>query len=104
MKEGAKYLHVFNTALTKILVQDSSDFEAVIGHFEKNYTTYEDGLFINEETTKILLQIMNKFKIAIPDCYDDLFIKEEMKLLANKMAKEKIEDEIINYWQKITTR
>ena len=101
LREAAKYLYVFNASLTKILVQDNNDFEAVIGHFINCYEKYEDRLFINNETKEILLQIMKKFKMAIPDCYDDLFIKKEMKLLANKMALVYNEDDIIEYWKYI---
>ena len=96
-----RYLYIINTCLSKIVVQDSPDFEAIIERFIDIYEDkYGDGVFENEETKVILIQILNKFRKDIPFCYDDLFIKEQMKRLAKYMDKIKIKDENIEFWIK----
>ncbi|MGL4982199.1 MAG: SIR2 family protein [Treponemataceae bacterium] len=97
-KEVNQYLHIINMALTKVIMQDDANFEGVIEQFISVYCIYEDGILINEATNNILFQMMKKFHLEIPFCYDDLFIKEQMKKLAEQMKKNKIENEILDYW------
>jgi len=59
---------------------------------------YGDGVFENDATTIILIQILRKFKTEIPFCYDDLFIKVQMRKLAKCMKAANIENEVIDYW------
>lgn len=98
LHQAKKYLYIINTSLTKLIVQDDKNFEAVIEQFVKVYLDYENGIFINKTTSLILIQLMDKFRMEIPFCYDDLFIKEQMKKLAIKMKSKKINDKVIDFW------
>ena len=94
-----KYLYIVNICLSKIIVQDSSEFEAVIEQFIKRYINiHSPQVFENETMTTILLQVLNKFKQEIPFCYDDLFIKAQMKKLAKCMRERNIQHDGIDYW------
>lgn len=94
-----QYLPIINICLSKIIVQDSAEFEAVLEQFINIYEgKFGNGVFENEATTGILIQILTKFKIEIPFCYDDLFIKAQMKKLAKCMKVKNVEDEAIDYW------
>ena len=94
-----EYLYIINTCLSKIIVQDSSEFEAVIEQFIKVYINkYGNGVFENETTSGILIQILTKFKHEISFCYDDLFIKDQMQKLAKYMKELDIKHEVISYW------
>ena len=96
-----EYLYIIDTCLLKIITQDSREFEAVIEQFIIIYENgYADNIFNNKTTTGILIQMLNKFKKDIPFCYDDLFIKEQMKKLAKHMKKIGIEDNVVDYWVK----
>lgn len=80
LEEEKKYLYVFNIGLAKILVQDSAEFEAVLEQFLKVYESgYGYNVFDNENTKTILREIYLKFNYEIPECYDELFIKKQMK-------------------------
>lgn len=94
-------LYLFNLVLSKLVVQDSADFEGILGQFISAYSNgYEDTVFENEETEKILLVLLTKFKNNIAYCYDDLFIKEQMIKLTEVMTSKKRTDknEVIEYW------
>jgi|GEM_PF-1274832 len=94
-----QYLPIINICLSKIIVQDSAEFEAVIKQFIDIYEgKYGNSVFENEATTGILIQILTKFRIEIPFCYDDLFIKAQMQRLAKCMKVANIENEVIDYW------
>ena len=94
-----KYLDIINTCLSKIIVQDSSEFEAVIEQFINIYEqNYGNGVLKEEATEIVLIQILNKFRQDIPFCYDDLFIKEQMKKLAKYMKEIGIEQEVVEFW------
>ena len=94
-----QYLPITNVCLSKIIVQDSAEFEAVLEQFINIYEgKFGNGIFENEVTSGILIQILTKFRIEIPFCYDDLFIKSQMKKLAKCMKTRNIEDEVIDYW------
>jgi len=94
-----QYLPIINICLSKIIVQDSAEFEAVIKQFIDIYEgKYGNSVFENETTTGILIQILTKFRIEIPFCYDDLFIKAQMQRLAKYMEAVNIKDEVIDYW------
>ncbi|MGI5102387.1 SIR2 family protein [Treponema vincentii] len=94
-----QYLPIINICLSKIIVQNSAEFEAVLEQFINVYKgKYGDGVFENETTTGILIQILTKFRIEIPFCYDDLFIKAQMQRLAKYMEAVNIKDEVIDYW------
>jgi hypothetical protein len=94
-----KYLDIINTCLSKIIVQDSSEFEAVIEQFINIYEqNYGNGVLKEEATEIVLIQILNKFRQDIPFCYDDLFIKEQMKRLAKYMKEIGIEHEVVEFW------
>ena len=41
---------------------------------------------------------MKKYKQEIPYCYDYLFMKKQMKILATALEKNGVQDEIIEYW------
>ncbi len=82
LEEEQKYTNIINIALSKIVVQDSSEFEAVIEQFLNCYeANYGNNVLNNEMTKQIMIEIYNKFTTNIPDCYDDLFIKEQLKRL-----------------------
>lgn len=94
-----QYLPIINICLSKIIVQDSAEFEAVLEQFISIYESkFGNGIFENDKTADILIQILRKFKIEIPFCYDDLFIKAQMKKLAKCMKTRNIEAEVIAYW------
>ena len=94
-----QYLPIINICLSKIIVQNSAEFEAVLEQFINVYKgKYGDGVFENDATTIILIQILRKFKTEIPFCYDDLFIKVQMRKLAKCMKAANIENEVIDYW------
>ena len=94
-----QYLPIINICLSKIIVQDSAEFEAVIKQFIEIYEgKYGNGVFENEITTGILIQILTKFRIEISFCYDDHFIKAQMQRLAKCMKVANIENEVIDYW------
>jgi len=94
-----QYLPIINICLSKIIVQDSAEFEAVLEQFINVYKgKYGNSVFENETTTGILIQILTKFRIEIPFCYDDLFIKAQMQRLAKYMDAVNIKDEVIDYW------
>lgn len=94
-----QYLPIINICLSKIIVQDSAEFEAVIKQFIDIYEgKYGSSVFENETTTGILIQILTKFRIEIPFCYDELFIKAQMQRLAKCMKVANIENEVIDYW------
>ena len=94
-----QYLPIINICLSKIIVQDSAEFEAVLEQFINVYKAkYGDGVFENDATTIILIQILRKFKTEIPFCYDDLFIKVQMRKLVKYMKSANIENEVIDYW------
>lgn len=80
LKEEQKYLPEINMALSKIVLQDSAEFEGVLEQFLQMYALgYGNQVFENKNTIAILEQIESKFKKNIPLCYDDLFIKEQLK-------------------------
>lgn len=82
LKQEKKYCYIINIALAKILVQDSPEFEAVLEQFLLEYERgYGNHVFENTTTKSILSEIYKKFSTDIPDCYDDLFIKEQIKRL-----------------------
>jgi len=94
-----QYLPITNICLSKVIVQDSAEFEAVLEQFINVYKgKYGNSVFENETTTGILIQILTKFRIEIPFCYDDLFIKAQMQRLAKYMDAVNIKDEVIDYW------
>lgn len=93
------HLDVFNIGLSKIVVQDDKEFEAVLEQFIRLYKMgFSKNLFINNGTTSILLQILKKFKLEIPYCYDYLFIKEQIYELALAMKKFGINSKMIEQW------
>ena len=52
----------------------------------------------NKDTHELLIQLMKKYKQEIPYCYDYLFMKKQMKLLATALEKNNVQDKIIEYW------
>lgn len=101
LHQAKQYLYIFNIVLSKIIVQDDSNFEAVLELFINMYSnSYEDDVFVNQETHNLLIQIMKKFQLDIPYCYDFLFIKKQMKVLASSLRKHEVTNDIIEYWEK----
>lgn len=77
-----KYCYVINIALSKLIVQDSPEFEAVLENFLKAYkNNYGNHVFENVYTKRIMQEIFNKFNKNIPYCYDDLFMEKQIKKL-----------------------
>lgn len=78
-----KYCYVFDIALSKLILQDSSEFEAVLENFLMAYENgYGNHVFENKHTKAILQEIFNKFNKSIPYCYDDLFMKKQIERLS----------------------
>lgn len=99
LHQANQYLYIVNIALTKIIVQNDANFEAVLELFINAYINgYENNVFVNSETHELLLQVMKKFKLEIPYCYDFLFIQNQMKLLAKALKDNNIQNDVINYW------
>mgnify|MGYP003295403687 CR=1 FL=1 len=99
LHEANKFLSILNITMTKLIVFDDSNFEAVLELFIKMYSEgYEESVLQNNETHSLLLQLMKKYKFEIPYCYDYLFIKKQMKLLAEALKNNGIDDEVVEYW------
>ena len=99
LHEAKAFLSTFNIAITKLIVFDDSNFEAVLELFIKMYSDgYEESVFQNNETHALLLQIMKKYKFEIPYCYDYLFIKKQMNLLAKALKKNGLDNDVVKYW------
>lgn len=95
-------LGIIYTCLAKILLIDIQINEAVLEKFIEIYTGNPFFSFVQSDTNikTQLVMIMKKFRDEIAFCYDDLFIKKEMKMLAQTMKEiEKNDlDRIIDYW------
>ena len=99
LHQAKEYLYIFNIVLSKLIVQDNSNFEAVLELFANIYSNkYEKSVLINKETHTLLLQLMKKYQIEISIEYDYLFIRKQMKLLAEALSKNDVKDEVIDYW------
>ena len=99
LHQAKEYLYIFNLVLSKLIVQDNSNFEAVLELFANIYSNkYEKSVLINKETHTLLLQLMKKYQIEISIEYDYLFIRKQMKLLAEALSKNDVKDEVIDYW------
>ncbi|WP_191017973.1 hypothetical protein [Treponema zioleckii] len=99
LHQAKEYLYIFNLVLSKLIVQDNSNFEAVLELFANIYSNkYEKSVLINKETHTLLLQLMKKYQIEISIEYDYLFIRKQMKLLAEALSKNDLKDEVIDYW------
>ena len=99
LRQAKQYLYIFNIVLSKLIVQDDSNFEAVLELFINIYSkNYEKSVLKNKDTHELLIQLMKKFKLEIPYCYDYLFMKKQMKLLATALEKNNVQDEVIEYW------
>lgn len=99
LKIARENIAIFNLVISRIIVCDSEDFEAVLEYIIIIYKNkYENDVLNNDITAALLLQLLTKFKHDIPLCYDDLFIKEQMKKLANELQKNNIKSPSIDYW------
>lgn len=99
LRQAKQYLYIFNIVLSKLIVQDDSNFEAVLELFVNIYSkNYEKSVLKNKDTHELLIQLMKKYKQEIPYCYDYLFMKKQMKLLATALKKNIVQDEVIEYW------
>lgn len=99
LHQAKEYLYIFNIVLSKLIVQDDSNFEAVLELFVTIYSSnYEKNILVNNEIHTLLLQLMKKYKLEIPYCYDYLFIKKQMRLLAEALRKNAIKDDVIDFW------
>lgn len=99
LHQAKQYLYIFNIILSKLIVEDNNDFEAVLELFVNIYSNkYENNILENNETHTLLLQLMKKYSIEIPFCYDYLFIKRQMKLLAESLKQNNINDDVIDFW------
>lgn len=99
LRQANEYLFIFNIVLIKLIVQDDSNFEAVLELFINIYSkNYEKSVLKNKDTHELLIQLMKKYKQEIPYCYDYLFMKKQMKILATALEKNGVQDEIIEYW------
>lgn len=99
LHQSEQYLYIFNIVLSKLIVEDNNDFEAVLELFITIYSNkYENNILENNETHTLLLQLMKKYSIEIPFCYDYLFIKQQMKLLAENLKQNNINDDVIDFW------
>lgn len=99
LHQSEQYLYIFNIILSKLIVEDNNDFEAVLELFITIYSNkYENNILENNETHTLLLQLMKKYSIEIPICYDYLFIKQQMKLLAENLKQNNINDDVIDFW------
>lgn len=99
LHQSAQYLYIFNIILSKLIVEDNNDFEAILELFITIYSNkYENNILENNETHTLLLQLMKKYSIEIPFCYDYLFIKQQMKLLAENLKHNNINDDVIDFW------
>ncbi len=99
LHQAKQYLYIFNIILSKLIVEDNNDFEAVLELFITIYSNkYENNILEKNETHTLLLQLMKKYSIEIPFCYDYLFIKQQMKLLAENLKQNNINDDVIDFW------
>ena len=99
LHQAKEYLYIFNIVLSKLIVQDDSNFEAVLELFVTIYSSnYEKNILVNNEIHTLLLQLMKKYKLEIPYCYDYLFIKKQMRLLTEALRKNAIKDDVIDFW------
>ena len=99
LHQAKEYLHIFNIVLSKLIVQDDSNFEAVLELYIEIYSkNYEKSVLKNKDTHELLIQLMKKYQLEIPYCYDFLFMKKQMKLLATALKNNNIKDEVIEYW------
>lgn len=99
LRQAKQYLYIFNIVLSKLIVQDDSNFEAVLELFINIYSkNYEKSVLKNKDTHELLIQLMKKYKQEIPYCYDYLFMKKQMKILATALEENGVQDEIIEYW------
>lgn len=99
LHQAKEYLYIFNIVLSKLIVQDDSNFEAVLELFITIYSNnYEKSVLKNTEIHVLLLQLMKKYQLEIPYCYDYLFIKKQMKLLAEALKKNAVKNEVIDFW------
>ena len=99
LHQAKEYLYIFNIVLSKLIVEDNSNFEAVLELFVTIYSgNYEKNILVNNEIHTLLLQLMKKYKVEIPYCYDYLFIKKQMRLLAGALRKNAIKDDVIDFW------
>ena len=94
-----RLLHFYSFLSLKSIVEDNNDFEAILELFITIYSNkYENNILENNETHTLLLQLMKKYSIEIPFCYDYLFIKQQMKLLAENLKHNNINDDVIDFW------
>lgn len=100
LKIAKENINIINLAISKIIVCDSEEFEAVLEQIIIMYENkYENDILNNDMTVTLLLQLLAKFRINnIPSCYDDLFIKKQMKKLSALLQKNNIKNQNIDYW------
>lgn len=85
--------------ISKVLFLESSAVEACISYLVSFISDKKnDDLF--KHHTNLLINILNNYKNEIPKNRDKVFVYKHMIMLAEKLSKERIKSDAINYWIK----
>ncbi len=105
LNKEAKVLPQIQLIFSKLLFLNQVEFEAIIKSINYLLNRPDKKWFTLISKNKVLvfalIQIMQKFKFEVNIHYDDLFIKEQMKILANSIEKMGSKDDVVRYWKEI---
>lgn len=99
MEENCRdFDNLLDLLLSRFLNIDNKEFEWAI-QFVCSIFKDEDTL-ITDGSKKLMIKLMEKYKMEIPFCYDDIFIAERMKAVAKKFKETNVtkNQALFDYW------